>query len=67
LLRAALQETKGHGGAIEFIVANTGYYKVIRVDFHEGERYPQLERVQGTRDFLDDILAPMAGAKGTAK
>lgn len=63
LLHAAIQEAKGHGPAIEFIVANTGYYKVIRVEYHDGERYPQLERVQGTKDVLDDILAPMVGAK----
>ena len=59
LLRAAIQEAKGHGPAIDLIVANTGYYKVIRVEYHEGERYPQLERVNNTKDNLDDILAPM--------
>ncbi len=63
LLRAAIQEARAHGPAIELIVANTGYYRVVRLEYHEGERYPQLERVQGSRDFLDDILAPMVGAK----
>ncbi len=63
LLHAAIQEAKGHGAPIELIVVNTGYYKVIRIEYHDGERYPQLERVQGTRDFLDDILAPMIGQK----
>ena len=63
LLRAAIQQARGSGPAIELIVANTGYYKVIRLDYHAGERYPQLERVQGTRDFLDDILAPMVAVK----
>lgn len=59
LLRAAIQEAKGSGPAIEFIVENTGYYKVIRMDYHGGEKYPQLERVAGTPARLDDILAPM--------
>jgi predicted metalloprotease with PDZ domain len=59
LLRAAIQDAKGHGPAIDLIVAITGYYKVIRVEYHEGERYPQLERVNNTKDNLDDILAPM--------
>ncbi len=63
LLRTAIQDAKGKGPAIELIVANTGYYKVLRVDYHDGERYPQLERVAGTRDFLDDILTPMVGTK----
>ena len=59
LMHAAIKEAKGHGPAIEFIVENTGYYKVIRLDYHDGEKYPQLERVNGTPARLDDILQPM--------
>ncbi|WP_158819781.1 M61 family metallopeptidase [Granulicella sp. S156] len=59
LLHAAIKEAKGKGPAIEFIVENTGYYKVIRLDYHDGEKYPQLERVNGTPARLDDILQPM--------
>lgn len=59
LLRAALLEAKGNGPAIELIAENTNYYKVIRVDYHGGERYPALERVAGTPARLDDILQPM--------
>jgi predicted metalloprotease with PDZ domain len=59
LLRAAIKEAKGKGPALEFIVENTGYYKVIRVDYHEGEKYPDLQRVDGTPARLDDIVAPM--------
>jgi hypothetical protein len=33
---------------------------VIRLDYHGGERYPQLERVSGVSDRLDDILKPEA-------
>lgn len=59
LLRAALQKGQGNGPAIEFIVENTNYYKVVRIDYHGGERYPQLQRVEGTPARLDDILQPM--------
>ena len=59
LLRAALKETVGRGPAIEFIVENTGYYRLIRVDYHGGEKYPDLQRVEGTPTRLDDILQPM--------
>ena len=59
LLRAAIQHAQGNGPAIEFIVENTNYYKVIRMDYHGGERYPQLQRVDGTAARLDDILQPM--------
>jgi hypothetical protein len=29
------------------------------MDYHGGERYPQLQRVEGTPARLDDILQPM--------
>ncbi len=59
LLRAAIKEAQGKGPAIEFIVENTGYYKVIRLDYHDGEKYPDFQRVDGTPARLDDILKPM--------
>ena len=59
LLRAAMLQAKGNGPAIELIVENTNYYKVLRVDYHGGERYPVLERVPNTPARLDDILQPM--------
>ena len=59
LLRAAIKEAVGKGPALEFIVENTGYYKVIRLDYHDGEKYPDLQRVEGTPTRLDDVLTPM--------
>ena len=59
LLRAAIQDAKGTTQPIEFIVENTGFYKVIKVDYHEGEKFPALERVEGVPDRLDEILKPM--------
>ena len=58
LLRQAIKDAVS-GPAIELIVANTGYYKMIELDYHGGERYPQLVRVEGTPARLDDILQPM--------
>ena len=63
LLRTAIQDAKGNGPATELIVSNTGYYKIIRIDYHDGERYPNLERVPGTADRLDDILKPMTATR----
>jgi predicted metalloprotease with PDZ domain len=59
LLHAAIREAANHGPAIELIVENTGYFKTIRLDYHDGEKYPQLERVGTVPDRLDDILNPM--------
>src|SRR5216683_2163816 len=60
VLKAAVRDAKDSGPAVELIVENTGFYKVIRLDYHGGERYPQLERVSGTPGRLDDILKPEA-------
>ena len=59
LLRAALDDAKGKGPAIQLITNNTGAYQVLNVEYHDGERYPQLERVKGEPALLDDILQPM--------
>jgi predicted metalloprotease with PDZ domain len=59
LLRAAMQDARGSGPAIDLIVENTGYFKLISIDYHDGERYPQLERVDGVPDRLDNILQPL--------
>jgi predicted metalloprotease with PDZ domain len=60
VLKAAIHDAKDSGPALELIVENTGFYKVIKLDYHGGERYPQLERVSGVPDRLDDILKPEA-------
>lgn len=60
VLKAAVHDAKDSGPAVQLIVLNTGYYKVITLDYHGGERYPQLERVSGVPDHLDDILKPEA-------
>ena len=58
-LGTAITAAKGTTQPIELIVSNTGYYKVLKVDYHGGLRFPHLERVQGTPDYLDEILKPM--------
>jgi len=59
LLRAAIQAAAGSGPAIELIVENTGYFKTVTLNYHDGEKYPQYVRVEGTPARLDDILQPM--------
>lgn len=60
LLRAAVNDAEGATGpAVELIVENSGYVKLLKLDYHGGERYPVLERVPGTPDTLDDILQPL--------
>jgi predicted metalloprotease with PDZ domain len=60
LLRAAIQQAQGTGPSIDLIVENTGYFKLITLNYHDGEKYPQLERVSNVPDRLDDILQPLS-------
>ena len=63
LLRVALKEAKSSAAPIEMIVENTGFFKVISVNYHGGEQYPVFDRVVGQPDRLDDILKPMTLGK----
>lgn len=59
LLGDAIADAKGSKTPIELIVLNTGYYKVLKLDYHDGLRFPHLERMPGKPDLLDEILKPM--------
>ena len=59
LLSDAVLTAKDSKDPIELIVVNTGYYKVVKLDYHEGLRFPHLERIPNTPDRLDQILRPM--------
>lgn len=59
ILSDAVLAAKDTKDPIELIAVNTGYYKTVKLDYHDGLRFPHLERVQGTPDRLDQILKPM--------
>jgi len=59
LLHNAIRDAKGGHDPIEFIVENQGFYKVIKLDYHEGEKYPHLIRDSHGPAILDDIIKPM--------
>ena len=59
LLSDAVVAAKDAKNPIELIVINTGYYKIVQLDYRGGLRFPHLERVPGTPDRLDQILKPM--------
>lgn len=58
-LRAALRKAKGTTEPIELIVSNNNEFRIMQLDYHEGEKYPRLERVEKTPALLDDIIKPL--------
>ncbi|MFZ0960079.1 MAG: M61 family peptidase [Terriglobia bacterium] len=61
LLHDALKASTKNDEPIRFLVLNDDYYKTCSVNYHGGERYPHLVRVEGKPDLLDDIAMPLVG------
>jgi predicted metalloprotease with PDZ domain len=58
-LDAAITAAKGTDAPIELTVSSSaGRVWTTKIDYHDGLRYPHLERVASTPARLDDILAP---------
>ena len=62
-LRTAIQAASTNSAPIELLVENDDYFKTCKVDYHEGERYPILERDASKPDLLAQILKPLASAE----
>ncbi len=58
-LEDALKLAKTSKAPIEILVQDGNHFRTIRIDYHDGPRYPHLERIPNTPDLLDAILAPM--------
>jgi predicted metalloprotease with PDZ domain len=67
ILREAIRQAKGKPEAIELLVENEGYFQTARVDYHGGERYPHLERVDSQADLLTEIAKAKAPPAPAAK
>ncbi len=67
LLHAAIRDSKDRKEPIELIVENTGFFKVLKMDYHEGEKYPHLTREPNAPAFLDEILKPMINRTDRAR
>jgi predicted metalloprotease with PDZ domain len=59
-LRKAVHESKTT--PIQLIVQSDTLVSTVAVDYRDGERYPALVRVDGTPDYLDEILKPLTPA-----
>ena len=54
-LKDAVTAAKTSSAPIELLVKNVDVYSTVKIDYHEGLRYPHLVRADG-KDLLDDIL-----------
>lgn len=56
----ALKQAQRSSAPIALITTQTGWYQTLSLDYHDGIRYPHLERIPGTNDMLAAIAAPHA-------
>jgi predicted metalloprotease with PDZ domain len=55
LLRTAIREAKSNQEPIELLVQNEEYFKTFKLNYHDGEKYPMLQRNEKP-DTLTEIL-----------
>jgi predicted metalloprotease with PDZ domain len=58
-LKDAIKQAKGTTEPIHLILQSDTFVTMADIDYHDGERYPRLVRVDGTPDYLDDITKPL--------
>ena len=61
-LNRAVANSSSSAGTIVITATNTGAIETHEIHYQGGNRYPHLERVDGTADYLDDILKPLTPA-----
>ncbi len=57
LLKDAIAAAKGNNAPIQLLLKYQGGYRTVSVDYHGGLRYPHLVRIEGTPDYLSQIIA----------
>jgi predicted metalloprotease with PDZ domain len=58
-LREAIRAATGSSEPIHLIVQADAFVNMADIDYHDGERYPVLQRVDGTPATLDEITKPL--------
>ena len=57
-LRTAIKDAKD-GRGVELLVKIGERYKIVKIDYRQGLRFPKLARIDGTPDRLTRVLAPV--------
>jgi predicted metalloprotease with PDZ domain len=55
-LKDAVTDAKGSKAPIKLLVKNFDQYSEIQIDYHDGLKYPHLERIEGKPDYLSQLL-----------
>ncbi|MBV8490549.1 MAG: M61 family peptidase [Candidatus Eremiobacteraeota bacterium] len=56
----AITDAKSSSAPIQLLVKQGSWYRNVDLNYHDGIKYPHLERIPGTTDMLSDIMKPHA-------
>ena len=59
VLHAAIKAAQGANQPMELLTENGQFFQTYSVAYHEGEKNPHLQRVEGHADILEEILKPL--------
>ncbi|GAA1004551.1 tetratricopeptide repeat protein [Nocardiopsis tropica] len=57
-MQTAIEAAKTNPAPIRLQVKDFDQTRTVEIDYHDGLRYPHLQRIEGTPDYLTQILAP---------
>jgi predicted metalloprotease with PDZ domain len=60
VLDYALKRAQSGGSSITMVVSQDDWFNTLTIDYHDGPRYPHLERIPNTADMLGEIMKPHA-------
>ncbi|MEG9434602.1 M61 family metallopeptidase [Edaphobacter sp. HDX4] len=66
-LKNAVDGAKGNSEPIHVILQADTFVSTAGIDYHDGERYPVLQRVDRTPAYLDDITTPLTKPEKVSK
>lgn len=58
VLARAITAAKDTATPISLIIKDGDHYRTVDLDYHDGLKYPHLERIPGTPDRLGDLFSP---------
>ncbi len=61
-LKRAVHDSKSNSAPIKLSALNATTLETHEIQYHDGNRYPHLERVEGTPDYLDEALKSLTPA-----
>lgn len=57
VLKDAITAAKSGKSPIQLLLKYQGAYRTVPVDYHDGLQYPHLVRIEGTPDYLSEMIA----------